>query len=135
MADPLSIVTGCVGLVATIGTMAVRITSFVRAVREARGDLDSISRELASLQTILDLIQADASKILPETLIRHLEGIIENCNAVMKDLERVLDKYQQGGRRAVSKWATYGKQDVAGLRARLETNTRSLNLAVDYMSL
>lgn len=135
MADPLSIATGCVSLVATIGTMAVRITSFVRTVREARGDLDHISRELASLRNILDLIQADASQSLPGTLTRHLEGIIGNCNTIMVDLEQVLDKYQHGGSLASSKWAIHGKEDVEGLRARLETNTRSLNLAVDYMAL
>ncbi|KAK4168305.1 hypothetical protein QBC43DRAFT_310056 [Cladorrhinum sp. PSN259] len=135
MADPLSIVTGCVGLIATIGTATAQINGFVRTVREARTDLDSISRELTSLQSILDLIQTDASKSLPRPLTQHLPAIVENCNVTIGDLQRVLDKYKKHGRITGAKWAMSGKDDVESLKSRLETHTQSLSLALDTMTL
>ncbi|KAK4227372.1 hypothetical protein QBC38DRAFT_526817 [Podospora fimiseda] len=135
MAASLSIVTGCVGLISTIGSVTTSITRFIRTVREAREDLESIIRELTSLKIILNLVQADASKPLPGSLTDHLVAIVGSCNTTILDLERVLDKYQDGGKRQRGGWAVYGKEYVEHLRARLENNTRSLNLALDYISL
>ena len=58
MADPLSIAVSCVGLLSAIATATVRINGFVRTARDARADLDDVSRELSSLRTVLELIQA-----------------------------------------------------------------------------
>ncbi|KAK4220542.1 hypothetical protein QBC38DRAFT_526595, partial [Podospora fimiseda] len=135
MAEVLPIVTGCVGLISAIGSATGRIATFVRTFREARADLDSISRELASLRNILDLIQADASRPLPGTLTSHLLAIVGNCNTTVLDLERLLVRYQDGGRRQLGRWAVSGRGDVEHLRIRLQNNTRSLNLALDYISL
>ncbi|KAI8712293.1 hypothetical protein NCS52_01327000 [Fusarium sp. LHS14.1] len=79
--DPLSIAAGCAGLITAIGGLSINLHSFVRTCREARGDLDSVSRELLSLQIILELIKEDASdssKPFPKTLNQHVTAIIGN---------------------------------------------------------
>jgi hypothetical protein len=58
--DPLSITVACVSLTASIAKTSLVVTTFVRAVRSARSDLDAVSRELASLTTLLELIAEDA---------------------------------------------------------------------------
>jgi hypothetical protein len=72
--DPLSITVACVSLTATVAKTSVAVTTFVRAVRSARSDLDGMSRELVSLSTLLELITEDAQDIhvFPETLRKQI---------------------------------------------------------------
>ena len=72
--DPLSIAGGRVGLVASIAQLSAVINGFVRGVRDARGDLDAVNRDLLSLKTVLELLADDVSATskapLPDTLQR-----------------------------------------------------------------
>jgi hypothetical protein len=72
--DPLSITVACVSLTAIVAKTSVAVTTFVRAVRSARSDLDGMSRELVSLSTLLELITEDAQDIhvFPETLRKQI---------------------------------------------------------------
>jgi hypothetical protein len=43
--DPISITVSCLGLTATIAKVGIGVHQFVRDVRDARSDMDAVSRE------------------------------------------------------------------------------------------
>jgi len=135
--DPLSITTACVSLTATIAKTSLSVTSFVRAVRAARGDLDGVSRELASLTTILGLLTEDAKDIdnFPEALRKNITGILINCDLVLVEIQRLVTKYDKAGVIAGSKWAFAGSEDVAKLQLSLEAHKSALEIALEFMTL
>ncbi|KAH6666664.1 hypothetical protein B0J14DRAFT_196824 [Halenospora varia] len=96
--DPLSITASCIGLVGTISKVGIQISEFVRKTREARGDLDGVSRELASLKTVLEILSEDAEtgKGFPISLVKQISGILENCGGVLEHIEKSLQKYTRG---------------------------------------
>ncbi|KAF5599638.1 hypothetical protein FPANT_3225 [Fusarium pseudoanthophilum] len=135
--DPLSITTGCIGLISTIGTLSSSINSFVRTCREARSDLDRVARELLSLQTVLELIKdaIDEDKTFPATLAYHVSGILANCHSVVIELQGCITKYCNNRLRAKAGWAINGQGDVAKLRSNLEAHKAALELALDMLAL
>ncbi|KAJ4214367.1 hypothetical protein NW759_010386 [Fusarium solani] len=136
--DPLSIASGCAGLITAIGGLSVKIHSFVRTCREARGDLDSVSRELLSLQTILELIKEDASdknKPFPKTLSQHVTAILGNCNLVVAEIQTCITKYGQDRLKTRVAWAINGQGDINKLRSSLEAHKTALEIALDMLAL
>ncbi|KAL3602843.1 hypothetical protein FPOAC2_07157 [Fusarium poae] len=136
--DPLSIATGCASLITTIGSLTLSITSFVRSCREARSDLDRVSRELHSLQTVLELIEEDAkddTKPFPETIQRHVSGIVTNCNSVVVEVQTCITKYGDGKVRNKAAWVLNGQGDMEKLRSSLEAHKSALELALDMLTL
>ncbi|CAF3626735.1 unnamed protein product [Fusarium graminearum] len=136
--DPLSIATGCASLVTTIGGLTLSINSFVRNCREARSDLDSVSRELHSLETVLELIEEDAkddTKPFPETIQRHVSGIVTNCGSVVVEIQTCITKYGDGNVRSKAAWVLNGQGDMGKLRSSLEAHKSALELALDMLTL
>ncbi|KAF1843524.1 uncharacterized protein K460DRAFT_146662 [Cucurbitaria berberidis CBS 394.84] len=135
--DPLSITAACMALTATITKTSISVTNFVRSVRAARSDLDAISRELASLKTLLELIAEDAEDIntFPETLRKHIAGILANCELVLIEVQRLVEKYAEPGVIKGSKWALAGSEDVAKLRMSLEAHKSALEIALEMVTL
>ncbi|RSL59882.1 hypothetical protein CEP51_013854 [Fusarium floridanum] len=136
--DPLSIAAGCAGLISTIGTLSLSIYGFVRTCREARKDLDKVSRELQSLQSVLGLIEDDATneeKPFPPVIGQHVLSIISNCNSVILEIEACIAQYGQKQLKARVTWAIGGQGDVEKLRTNLEAHKSSLELALDMHSL
>ncbi|EEU37490.1 uncharacterized protein NECHADRAFT_86363 [Fusarium vanettenii 77-13-4] len=136
--DPLSIATGCAGLITAIGGLSINLHSFVRTCREARGDLDSVSRELLSLQTILELIKEDASdssKPFPKTLNQHITAILGNCNLVVSEIQTCITKYGQDRLKTRVAWAINGQGDISKLRSSLEAHKTALEIALDMLAL
>jgi Fungal N-terminal domain of STAND proteins len=135
--DPLSITTGCLSLVGTIAKVSLTINTFVRTAREARRDLDSISRELLSLRTVLELLAQDTQerpKAIPNALEKQISSIISNCGGVLQDIEKSLQRYEEGKMKSM-KWAWSGRDDVGRLRATLEAHKSALQLALDMIAL
>ncbi|KAM0489833.1 hypothetical protein ACHAP8_012183 [Fusarium lateritium] len=134
--DPLSITTACIGLIGAVATTTLSVTNFTRECREARSDLTSINGELSQLQLILELLRDDTTasddRILPESLQEQILSIIDNCSAVVSKINLVLDKHS--GKVGALKWATFGKNEVIGLRISLEAHRASLNLALELVS-
>ncbi|KAF5571516.1 chitin synthase A [Fusarium phyllophilum] len=136
--DPLSIVSGCAGLITAIGSLSVSINTFVRSCREARSDLDRVSRELHSLQTVLELIEEDAkddTKPFPPTIQHHVSGIVTNCGSVVLEVETCIKKYGDGRIKNKAAWAINGQGDMEKLRSSLEAHKSALELALDMISL
>lgn len=130
--DPLSIAVSCVTLVTTVGNLSLKIHTFVREVRDARGDLDAISKELGSLKMVLELLSDDAKASngagFPESLIRQIAGILTNCAGVLKLIDESLTKHSGGGMRKGVKWSLAGRDDVNKLRSNLEAHKSALDM-------
>ncbi|KAF4439419.1 Chitin synthase A [Fusarium acutatum] len=136
--DPLSIISGCAGLITAIGSLSISINTFVRSCREARSDLDRVSRELHSLQTVLELIEEDAkddTKPFPPTIQHHVSGIVTNCGSVVLEVETCIKKYGDGRIKSRATWAINGQGDMEKLRSSLEAHKSALELALDMLSL
>jgi hypothetical protein len=126
--DPLSITVACVSLTATVAKTSVAVTTFVRAVRSARSDIDGVSRELVSLSTLLELITEDAQDIhvFPETLRKQIFGIL---------VQRLIAEYDKQSTSNGFKWAWTGSEDVARLRLSLEAHKSALEIALEMVTL
>ncbi|CAO2652988.1 Nn.00g023990.m01.CDS01 [Neocucurbitaria sp. VM-36] len=135
--DPLSITAACVSLIATITKTSISVSTFVRTVRAARSDLDAVSRELASLKTLLELIAEDAADVgtFPDTLRKHISGILSNCGLVLVEVQRLIDKYHGPGVIKGSKWAVVGSEDVGKLILSLEAHKSALEIALEMVTL
>jgi hypothetical protein len=139
MADPLSVAVSCVSLASGITKAAVSITAFVKDVRGARSDLDAVSRELGSLQTLLELLAEDASEAsenpFPTTLQKQISGIITNCTDVVRQIEELVEKHQGNRVARGTMWATGGQADMLKLKATLEAHKSALELGLEMVAL
>ncbi|KAF5987677.1 hypothetical protein FBULB1_1834 [Fusarium bulbicola] len=135
--DPLSITTGCIGLISTICTLSLSVNSFVRTCREARNDLDRVARELLSLQTVLELIKdtIDEDRSFSDNLAYHVSGILANGHSVVLELQGCITKYCNNRLGTKAAWAVSGQGDVAKLRSNLEAHKAALELALDMLAL
>ena len=135
--DPLSITAACVALTTTVAKTSSLVTTFIRSVRAARSDLDGISRELASLTTLLELIAEDTEdvNVLPETLRKQIAGILSNCQIVLVAVQRLVERYSGSGVIRASKWTLAGSEDVTKLRLSLEAHKSALEIALEMVTL
>jgi hypothetical protein len=138
MGEPLSLVLACISLASTIGKASSLIASFVRRCRDARHDLDNISRELTSLENVLSLLKDDIAttndQAIPKTLRKEIANIIANCGRVLEELDELLKRHNGGVGQAVC-WATTGTYDAAKLRLNLDAYRVALSLALELLTL
>jgi STAND-like protein len=114
------------------------VNDFCCAVRDARRDLLSVSRELASLKTILEIIAEDAKNpdiSFPPTLEEQISRIVANCSDVVGQIQQLLHKYDRDGLRNGVKWVVNGKDDIDKLRVSLEAHKSALELAIELITL
>lgn len=133
--DPLTIATSCLTLAGTVAKVSQIVRDFMRTAHYARKDLDSISRELHSLQTTLELLAEDTketSKTIP--LAKQISGIVDNCNSIVQEIEKVLQKHGKG-KLVGTKWAWSGKDDVTRLQSILKAHESALELVLEVMNL
>src|SRR5438034_9133331 len=123
--DPFSIAGICVGLRSTIAKASLSITIFKREVRDTACEMDAVSRELLSLDTVLKDLARDITspgrESYPPSLAAQIPGILMNCNDVMTRLDQTLKKYSRRSLGAGAQWPWVGKQDVGQLQSSLET--------------
>lgn len=128
--DTFSPAAGCVGRVETITH---------RDVESARVELDGISRELLSLQLVLELLQEDMtddqSNRLPETLQVQFTGITSNSLKVVTEIQGILASHSGSEIDKAAKWALTGKGDVEKLRLSLEAHESALEIALEMVNL
>jgi hypothetical protein len=137
--DPLSITATCIGLASTITRTSLVVIGFVKDVRAARSDLDTISRELLSVKTVLELLADDVNEStnhsIPQTLQKQIVGIVTNFTSVVVDIEETLKKHDGGELNKAAKWIASGKNDVAKLQSSLEAHKSALEIALDMVNL
>jgi hypothetical protein len=130
-----SITTDCIELGNTISRASLGLNEFVREVREARADLDSVSRELHSLQSVLNLLKDDAGN-LPSKLAAETPVLLQQCNSVVGELDGcllALDGRALSRTQKRSQWISVGKEQIAGLKTALEAHRALIGLALDLV--
>jgi hypothetical protein len=134
--DPLSITSACGSLLAAVTKLSTQITKFVSSVRDARRDIDAVSRELTSLALCLETLRDDsATTAFPDNFSGNLLSVLGNCGVVVKDIADLLARLQasvSGGR---VQWPISGRNEVNRLRSSLESHKSALEIALDMMTL
>ncbi|KAI2628294.1 Rho GTPase activation protein [Xylaria nigripes] len=133
--DSQSLASDCTALHDKISKLLSTLADFVRHVREARSDLDAVSRELHSLQTVLGLLKEDAV-LLPLELAEQAPTIIEQCSHMVDQLDEyvstlhnlVLSKQEKR-----TQWLGTGRIETASFRAALEAHKVTIGLALDLV--
>jgi hypothetical protein len=133
MADPVSIVSSCLGIASGITKLIDSISSFVRNVQEARRDMNDVQKELDAVRTILlefrnkgqDLgfDQAPSLKI-------HIFEVVSNCGNVVADMKKLLRTMRNGSIR----WVTSGKTQMVKLKLNLEAHKSTLGIALTFVT-
>ncbi|KAI1630560.1 Rho GTPase activation protein [Biscogniauxia mediterranea] len=130
-----TITTDCINLGSKIAKVLLILTGFVREVREARADIDRVSRELHSLQGVLDLLKEDAA-LFPPQLGEQTPAVVEHCSNVVDELDASLatlsssDLPKQEKR---TQWLEAGRQSSARFRTKLEAHKAILGVALDLV--
>ncbi|KAI1379468.1 Rho GTPase activation protein [Hypoxylon crocopeplum] len=130
-----SITTGCTTLGSTIAKASTILNGFVREVREARSDIDGVSRELHSLLGVLDLLKEDAGLFPPE-LAERTPAVVEHCSNVVNELDISISALCSGElpkQDKRSQWLAKGRKEVATFRTSLEAHKAVLGLALDLV--
>ncbi|KAI1103941.1 Rho GTPase activation protein [Jackrogersella minutella] len=130
-----SITTDCTTLSSTIAKASVGLNSFVREVREARSDIDDVSRELHSLQSVLDLLKEDAG-IFPLELAERIPAVIKHCSNVVNELDVNISNLNDNELERQDKrlrWLATGREETTALRSSLEAHKAVLGLALDLV--
>ncbi len=136
MAMYRSITTGCLVAGNAIAKTALVLPVFVREVRESRSEMDALSGELHSLDGVLDLLKDDASS-LPPDLARRTPDVLENCTAIVNELDGYLATLNSPGLARHEKkfrWIAT-RSHMAKLRATLEGYKSTLGVALDLVAL
>ena len=136
--DPISISASAAALLSTIFQVSISISGFVRDVRDARKDMDQVSRELSSLTTSLSSLRddsADPNLSLPPSLEQNLLAVVQNCSDIVRDIEALLSKVAGGGTLKSIYWTMFGRADMEKLRSNLEAHKSAFNIALDLLAM
>lgn len=131
-----SITTDCIELGNTISRASLVLNEFVRQVREARADLDNVSRELHSLQSVLDLLKEDAGA-LPSRVATETPALLQQCNRAVSELDAdllALDGSALSRTQKRSQWISVGKRQIGELLPVIEAHRTMLGLSLDLVA-
>jgi uncharacterized protein (DUF3084 family) len=134
MADPLSITGTALSIAAFSFKLIKDIDQFMRQVRQARSEMDGISRELGSLRSALEMLAEDAKTPgvqFPQTL----ERILKNCMDELQKLDAKLQEYHSERLKIRVKYVWSGKETMNSYQTTLAAHKGALDLAVDVMTL
>lgn len=145
MADPLSMIASIAG-VATFATATARgLITAISEFREAPEEISHICRDVQGLAAVLQSVQSTCSRanlsLQDEALVQSLAGYLDLCQITMTSMEKRLklfkDKRPRG--RSISRlisWAnwTFHKDEIRGLRDRLQEVKASLNLTISALN-
>ena len=136
--DPISITTGCVSLIGTIGTFSRYIALFVSEVRNARKDMDAVYRELGSLSLCLESLRTDCSTGsvgYSKSLRTQLGLSLNNCDIIIQQMKDLLQKLQSNrlGRRI--QWSLQCRDEMSKLQSALEKQKSCIEMALGIGSI
>jgi Fungal N-terminal domain of STAND proteins len=122
----------CIDLIASIIQLTAQIVSFVSSVRDARRDVEAVSRELIPLSLCLGVLRDDSTSIhYPDGLRQSLLAMLKNCDIVRKDMSNLLNKLSSANTARRIQWTTTGRDDMNKLRSSLESHKSALDIAPD----
>ncbi|KAI8669757.1 hypothetical protein NCS57_00791800 [Fusarium keratoplasticum] len=137
--DPLSITAGCVALLGNLASAGLAISNFIHGYKEAAEDFVTITRELAELRAIASTLQRDcdnsSASSIPIELRPQIAAILKNCDAVVLQVQSLVDKYMASSKKGAAKRALRGREDVTKLQVSLETHSNALGLTLGMISI
>lgn len=137
MADSLSLTTGTLALISTVGKTSIVLTDFIKTCREARGDLLGVSQELSTLKQILEWLKDDTEEdelsAIPESLTTQVLPIISDYDRVLRNINRVVKSHT--GTLGPTKWAFSGKKNISSLREALLAHRGALNVTLETLTM
>ncbi|KAI0193426.1 Rho GTPase activation protein [Astrocystis sublimbata] len=133
--SPSTIAADCIDLDTRIINLHLALAALVRHVREARSDVDAVSRELHSLQTVVAFLKEDAILFPPE-LAEHTPAIIGQCSALIESLDgsiSVIDNQNLSKLEKRTEWRDVGRLEIPRFGASLEAHKEAIGLALDLV--
>ncbi|KAF4992702.1 hypothetical protein FDECE_13637 [Fusarium decemcellulare] len=131
---PRSIAATSVALAGTVTSVTLGLTSLVRDVRDARGDIEHVSRELQSLKLVLELVAEDATHPFPPALESQIKGVLSNCSKVVQEIGACVDKHQGSRAQKGLRWVAKGRDEMSKLRSLLEAHKSTFNLLLEMIN-
>lgn len=136
--DPLSIAAACFSLAGVTAKTLTAIVEFRRDVRDAPKDMDAIATELKAIAAMLTPLAGSLSTVAtmaPAALIQKVEGVLSGCTAVVEQIDRTIQKYQENRLFTRMNWIMFGQSDMEKLRESLEAYKIALDLGMHVISL
>lgn len=96
-----------------------------RSCRDAPESFGNISIEVLSLNAVItEIVEILSKEQMTPARTNNLAVITRGCEKVLKDLQALVDKYENLGTNSKRVWdrMKWGLEDVAELRARLTSN-------------
>lgn len=131
--DPLTITTAAASLCATVFTLVKTIGAFVTTARNARNELDAVSRELISLQVCLEVLENDhkvGNDFFGNELEVPLKQVLVNIQLCCSQIDDMITRLKTNRFGRPVKWALQQKDEMNRLRSSLETHKTSLQMAL-----
>ena len=125
-------------LLASITSTSLTITSFIRAVRSARADLGAITRELADLYVVLDLLRDDHA--VPTQMQARVRAVLRGCGVILARITALVADSSGSGSGSHDgatrvRWSTRDRNDMTLLSIGLQTHREALVLVDDVAHL
>jgi ankyrin repeat domain-containing protein 50 len=128
--DPFSLATGVAGLISLAGQIGSSVMTFQRSVRGARQACAKLMEELASISTVLSMLQLKINgNTINARLSEQLREPVAKCNGTLEALRIELDTGSMSIRRRL-KWATSDEKRVMDFVTILERYKSLFNLAL-----
>lgn len=118
-------------LLAGITSTSLTITNFIRAVRSARPDLAAVTRELADLCLVLELLRDD--HVVPTRMQPRVRDVLTCCSVILQRVTSLAAAATDSGRgdrgdAARVRWSDKEKAEMVQLWIALQTYREALGL-------
>jgi hypothetical protein len=124
-----------------VALLAQLCWSTVQGARKACGEYDELTQEVLSLHAVLDQLRAETSD--PESLLRlnndkrksELEKHVSGCEGHLRDIDKVLKKYNALSDEERSVKRLWPVQDMSQIRSKISTYTAAISMSLHLISL
>jgi len=127
--DPSPLPAAIDALVASITSTSLTITNFIRAVRSARADLAAVTRELADLCLVLELLRDD--HVVPTRMQPRVRAVLRCCAVILarvSALAAAASPNNGPGDATRARWSVKEKSEMVQLWIALQTYREALGL-------
>ena len=142
MADPLSIASGCVGVLTAAAQITSILIKFTKDTKNAPDQARVVLAEVSDINGILSQLQSlllRTNSTVPSSWallqVDHLVSIISGCVLTFSELQKVLDNLKVEGMNIIDRIQWSRKESfIASLIQRLQTHKASLSLIIAILN-
>ena len=112
-----------IGDLITVGTLAWTV---YKSCKDAPESFRNIAQEVSTLHLVIkEFGETLSDQTLSTTQQTHLKVAGDGCHSTLKDLQKLIEKYERLGTKSKRTWDRigWGAQPIADLRSRLVSNT------------